>query len=216
MRQDLTDVTVVMDRSGSMHSCQKSAEDGLNEFIQKQKNAPGKCNFTLVSFDDEYEFVHTGRDIKDIGICTLVPRGMTALHDALGAAITKTGERLRQMPFEERPALVVFFVITDGGENSSKKYAAGQIKEMIQHQENKYNWEFSYLGANQDAWAVGQTMGFKAEKTVQYATTRSRESYSLMSDKLLSSRLAVANCVAPDMSYNAAERASVVEDKTAK
>src|SRR5437762_133112 len=58
MKSDLTDLTVVLDRSGSMSACQKDAEDGLNAFIANQKGLPGECTFSLVQFDTEYEFVY--------------------------------------------------------------------------------------------------------------------------------------------------------------
>ena len=159
MRNDLTDVTVVLDRSGSMQSCRDDAEGGLNTFIEEQKKQPGETLFTLVQFDTEYEFVHKGKPIRDVGPCELVPRGMTALLDAVGRAIAETGERLAAMPEPDRPGLVVFVIVTDGQENSSKEYTKPQIKEMIERQQNDYKWQFTFLGANQDAFAEAHGIG---------------------------------------------------------
>ena len=97
MRSDLTDVTVVLDRSGSMSSCRDEAENGVNHFVDEQKKHEGECVFSLVQFDTEYEFVHRGVPVGDVPAFQLVPRGMTALLDAVGRAINETGERLAKM-----------------------------------------------------------------------------------------------------------------------
>ncbi len=173
MRQELTDITVVLDRSGSMHSCQSDAEGGLNRFIDDQKKQPGEANFTLVQFDTEYEFVHRGIPIKSVPHCSLVPRGNTALLDAVGRAIVETGERLAKLPEADRPGLVVFVVITDGEENSSKEFSLTRIKEMIQHQQDVYKWQFIYLGANQDAFAEAGAMGIAG--SIANTTSRTQQ-----------------------------------------
>jgi hypothetical protein len=159
MRNDLTDITVVLDRSGSMDSCRMEAENGLNHFIAEQAAKPGAALFTLVQFDTEYEFVHRGVPIGNVPNCRLQPRGMTALLDAVGRTINETGERLRNIPEADRPGLVVVLIITDGHENSSHEFKLDQIKQMIQHQTDVYQWQFTFLGANQDAFAEAEKMG---------------------------------------------------------
>jgi hypothetical protein len=159
VRQDLTDITVVMDRSGSMEACRTDAEGGLNQFVEDQKRQGGEALFTLVQFDHEYEFVHKGVPVRDVPRLTLVPRGSTALLDALGRAIVETGERLTAMPEADRPGLVVFVILTDGGENASREYTRAKVKEMVEHQQNAYKWKFTYLGANQDAFAEAGSIG---------------------------------------------------------
>jgi hypothetical protein len=96
---------------------------------------------------------------------------MTALFDALGTIIQKTGERLARIPESERPARVVFVIITDGAENSSREYTSNQIKEIIQHQSEAYNWQFVYLGANQDSFASASQIGILASSTQDYNPT---------------------------------------------
>jgi len=113
MRKDLTDITIVMDRSGSMNSCREEAENGVNHFIKEQSEASGECLLTLVQFDNEYEFIHRGVPIGNVPKYSLVPRGMTALLDAVGRAINETGERLASMDETDRPGLVVFVIMTD-------------------------------------------------------------------------------------------------------
>src|SRR5262249_19977698 len=168
MRQDLTDLTVVLDRSGSMHTCRSDAEGGLNSFIAKQKELPGECTFTLVQFDTAYEFVHKAIPIRTVPHCILEPRGNTALLDAVGRAIVETGERLRALPEHERPGLVVFVILTDGQENSSSEYTKARVREMIEHQQNAYKWQFIYLGANQDAFAEAGGIGIRVAGTAPY------------------------------------------------
>jgi hypothetical protein len=159
MRNDLTDIIVVLDRSGSMQACRSDAEGGLNHFIEEQKKAPGDALFTLVQFDNEYEFVHKGIPIQTVPHCALHPRGMTALLDAIGRAINETGTRLEAMPEDQRPGLVVFAILTDGMENASREFTQPKIKEMSEHQQDVYKWQFTYLGANQDAFLVAANYG---------------------------------------------------------
>ena len=159
MRSDLTDVTLVVDRSGSMDRIREDAEGGVNVFIKEQAKQPGEALLSLVQFDTEYEFVHRGLPIQQVPPYTLVPRGSTALLDAVGRAINETGERLAKMAETDRPGLVVFVITTDGLENSSKEFSKAQIKEMIERQQSQYNWHFTFLGANQDAFAEAGDMG---------------------------------------------------------
>src|SRR5262245_6824283 len=97
MRNDFTDLTLVIDRSGSMSAIQSDAEGGINQFIDDQNKQPGECALTLVQFDTEYDFVHRALPIRDVPKYSLVPRGSTALLDAVGRAIAETGERLKGM-----------------------------------------------------------------------------------------------------------------------
>jgi uncharacterized protein YegL len=159
MRTDLTDITLVVDRSGSMQSIKADAEGGVNAFIENQAKEPGDALLTLVQFDTEYEFLHKGVPIRKVPAYKLVPRGMTALLDAVGRAINETGERLAKMKEEDRPGLVVFVIMTDGEENSSVEFTKPQIKQMIREQQEKYNWQFTFLGADQDAFAEAGEIG---------------------------------------------------------
>lgn len=173
MRNDLTDITMVLDKSGSMNDCRTDAQGGLNAFIKDQKELPGEALLTLVQFDTTYQFVHRAKPIKEVPYCYLHPGGGTALLDAVGRAIIDTGDRLRQMPEKDRPGLVCFVIITDGQENSSREFTRSKIREMIQHQQDKYNWKFTFLGANQDAFAEGQSLGFRFDTIAQFTSLTS-------------------------------------------
>ena len=161
----LTDITVVMDRSSSMSSCKEESERGINKFVEEQKGLQGEATFTLVKFDNQYEKEYDGVNIKDVRNIELIPRGTTALLDAVGRAINETGARLRSMSENKRPGLVVFVILTDGFENASVEFHRGQIKEMISLQQDTYNWEFTFLGANQDACFEGASIGIHSTLT---------------------------------------------------
>ncbi|KAA5539168.1 VWA domain-containing protein [Roseiconus nitratireducens] len=168
MQTDFTDITLVIDRSGSMASMKKDAEGGINSFIASQAAEPGRAVLTLVQFDTDYEFVHSGVPIGDVPPYELHPRGCTALLDAVGRAINETGERLAKMQEADRPGLVIFVVMTDGLENSSHEFSKQQIKKMIEHQQDIYSWHFTFLGANQDAFAEAGGVGIHASGTANF------------------------------------------------
>lgn len=184
MRKDLTDITLVVDRSGSMESIQGDAEGGINAFIAEQAREPGEVLLTLVQFDTEYEFVHKGIPIKTVPRYELAPRGMTALLDAMGRAINETGERLSKTPEPDRPGLVIFVVMTDGLENSSKEFTREQIKARIEEQQQKYNWHFTFLGANQDAFAEAGSMGIQAAGAANFAMDKVAMAYGATNSKV--------------------------------
>jgi len=174
MKEDLTDINIVLDRSGSMSSVRDDTIGGFNTFLQSQKEAPGEAQLTLVQFDHEYEIVYNGVDVQSVSELTtktFVPRGSTALLDAIGRTINSTGARLAEMPEEERPGKVIFVILTDGEENSSAEFTKDQINEMIKLQTEIYNWDFVFLGANQDAIKTGASIGIVAGNAMTYAAT---------------------------------------------
>lgn len=162
------EVVLVVDRSGSMQNMAKDMEGGMNAFINEQKKIPGKCGVTYYRFDTVIEKVFENLDVKSVGELKIEPRGGTALFDAIGIAIQEVGQRLSKLSKNQRPDLVTMLILTDGENNSSKEYTAERIKEMIQHQEQKYNWEFVFLGANQDAFTTGQNYGFSGAKSMTF------------------------------------------------
>lgn len=184
MRSDLTDITLVVDRSGSMNGIREDAEGGVNAFISQQANEPGEASLTLVQFDAEYEFLYSGVPIQNVPKYDLVPRGMTALLDGVGRAINETGERLAKMPEADRPGLVIFVVMTDGRENSSREFTMPQVKEMIKRQQNVYNWHFTFLGADQDAFAEAGGMGMHRSGVANYAKHKVAGAYRATSGKV--------------------------------
>jgi uncharacterized protein YegL len=177
MNPDLTDITLVIDRSGSMQERRADAEGGVNAFIEKQAQEPGEALLTLVQFDTEYEILHSGVPIGKVPEYELVPRGATALLDAVGRAINETGERLSRLDEADRPGLVIFVITTDGLENSSREFTRDRIREMIRHQQERYNWHFTFLGANQDAFAEAGGLGIPLAAAAQYSKDRVAAAY---------------------------------------
>ena len=157
-----TDISVILDRSGSMQSVVTDTIGGFNQFLSDQKAQPGDAVFSLVQFDHDYEVIHASQPIADVPPLTsqtFVPRGSTALLDAIGRTINSTGARLAGIATADRPQKVICVIVTDGYENASKEFTRTQINDMITHQREAYSWEFVFLGANQDAIAEAAKIG---------------------------------------------------------
>lgn len=211
MRPDLTDITLVIDRSGSMTSVRADAEGGINSFIAQQATQPGEATLTLVQFDTEYEFVHRGTPVRKVPPYKLEPRGMTALLDAVGRAINETGQRLASMPEADRPGLVIFVIVTDGAENSSREFTKAQIKQMVEHQQEKYNWHFNFLGANQDAFAEAQGIGIGQAGAAAFSPGKVFTTYAMTSAKVARMREQKMRGDTVDNNWTADERREMTD-----
>lgn len=174
MIDHFTRIAIVLDRSGSMESCKESTVTGFNEFIRNQKKIPGEATVKLVQFDDQYETVFDKplKDCPELNQSTFVPRGSTALLDAQGRTIVELGQELAALPEQERPSKVIVVTLTDGQENASKEYTLDKIGEMIREQRDKYNWDFVFLGANQDAIATAAAMSIPLPSAMSYSTSK--------------------------------------------
>lgn len=144
---------------------------GYNSFLKTQSEAPGEAKVTTVLFDDEYMKLHDRADINNVKPITekeYFARGTTALLDAVGKTVVDIGVKLRDTPEEERPSKIIFVIITDGYENASREFTYKRVNEMISHQQEKYNWEFIFLGANIDAAAEAENLGIKSSRAASY------------------------------------------------
>lgn len=166
-----TAICLLVDRSGSMISIKRSAEEGINEFLVSQSKAEGRRDVRIVQFDHDYEVVQELQVPPGDFTFTLVPRGSTALLDAMGRAISEFGGELAAMEEANRPGTVIFAVMTDGEENASHEYTIDAIKNLVERQENEYNWQVLYLGANQDAIKVAASMGIRQDRSMTYAAS---------------------------------------------
>ena len=169
------DITVVLDRSGSMQDLTDETISGFNEFINSQKKLNIEVKITLVQFDREYLLNYEAVDInkvKALNRNTYVPRGMTALLDAIGKTIKMTKKRHKLMGETEAPDKTMIVIVTDGYENNSTKYTKESVFNKIKKMEEKRNWEFIYLGANQDAISVAGNYGIDSKKAMRYAYDR--------------------------------------------
>jgi uncharacterized protein YegL len=168
-----TDITILLDRSGSMTSIKDATEAGFKEFIQQHRAVPS-TRLTLAQFDGEnaQDVVYTEVPVADIAGLTLDPRGMTPLNDAVCRTIDATGARLAAKPEAERPEKVLFLIITDGQENASHTFTRKDVRARIERQHGTYNWQFAYLGANQDAFKEAETMGIPKMFALNYTASR--------------------------------------------
>lgn len=174
MKQDTVEAILVVDRSGSMQSIKQGTIDGINEFLESMRTNGLVTKITLVQFDDKYDVLVNGTDaalVQNLNDDTFIPRGMTALHDAIGKTINAVGDRLRSTPESERPSKVMFAIFTDGAENASKEFNGDAIKKMINHQQDKYSWNFVFVGANQDSILTAQSMGISSGSAINYRSS---------------------------------------------
>lgn len=172
MKKNLTEMVFILDRSGSMFNLTDDTIGGFNSMIDEQKAESGEAFVTTVLFNSNYKMLHDHVNIKDVKPITredYKATGCTALLDAVGKTINSIGNRLNNTPEEERPEKVVFVITTDGMENSSKEFTKSNIKEMIEHQKNKYSWTFIFLGANIDAIGEATSLGIDAELARGYS-----------------------------------------------
>lgn len=168
MKNDYTHIVVVLDRSGSMESVATDTIGSFNSFLSEQKAEPGKATFALYKFNHN---VDTSKpkplsDVEPLSDKTYQPGGNTALLDATARAIVDTGSYLDSMTEADRPGKVIVMILTDGYENASREYSKAKVKEMIEHQQTKYNWQFLFLGANQDAFAEAASIGINCMNAV--------------------------------------------------
>lgn len=162
---------LIVDRSGSMCTIQDEAQAGIRSYVKDQAEIPGKATLTLCEFDNEYKIVHDFAPLAAAVNYTLKPRNMTALLDACGMTVTSVGEKLAAMPEAERPGKVIVLITTDGKENASREYKLEQVKALFIEQQETYNWQISYVGANVDAFAEAASIGLRTNSTMNFAAT---------------------------------------------
>lgn len=173
MRPDYTHITVILDRTGSMQSIRDDTIGGFNAFLDAQKAEPGTATLTLVQFDtqDPYEVIHHFKPVEEVAALTretYVPRASTPLLDALGRGINDLEQALSTLEEAERPAKVVFVVVTDGQENSSKEFRKDQIEKMIKEKTNKDDWQFVFLSADLAAIGDAMAVGMDADAVLYF------------------------------------------------
>ena len=171
MNKNLTEIAFILDRSGSMAPVTESAITGFNVFLRDQQKTEGQARLTLVLFDNEYLVPLDGIPIQEavaLDTTTYVPRGSTALLDAIGTTIDRIGARISTLPETDRPGQVIVAILTDGYENSSEKFTWKDISHKILEQTNTYKWVFLFLGANQDAIATAANLSIAADNASTY------------------------------------------------
>lgn len=167
----LTEMVFILDRSGSMYGLEKDAVGGFNSLIRRQKQEPGAAIVSTVLFDDNSTVLHDRIPLADVPKMKrhdYVPQGCTALLDAIGGVIHHIGTIHKQTRLDNRPTHTIVVILTDGMENASCRYNITKVRKMVKRQQDKYGWEFLFLGANMDAIATAGSVGIPASHAVTY------------------------------------------------
>lgn len=170
MNKQLTEIIFLLDRSGSMAGLESDTIGGFNTFVKRQGKLPGETKLTTVLFDDDYEILWAGVSAHSISLTDneYFVRGTTALLDAVGKSIVSVGNRLKNTSEKHRPGKVIFVITTDGMENASREFTYEKVKKLITHQQEKYNWEFIFMGANIDAAKEADSLGISIDNAFQF------------------------------------------------
>lgn len=178
------DITMILDRSGSMKRIQDQVIESFNSFIKEQQEIDGKALVSLFQFNTRYEVNFTGVDLMSVNLLntdTYVPRAGTALLDAIGKTIVDTKERTKNDDSD-----VVIVITTDGLENSSVVYRLSQVRKMINKCENELGWKFLYLAADDASFDQRENFGFNHARSVKTGRGERAHAHAakMMSDKL--------------------------------
>jgi uncharacterized protein YegL len=171
MKNNVTELVFILDRSGSMGGLEADTIGGFNSMIEKQRKEEGECFVSTVLFDHESFVLHDRVRLSELKPMTsqdYVVRGSTALLDALGDAIHHIGNVHKYARSEDVPQNTLFVITTDGMENSSRRYTAEKVKKMVERQKEKYGWEFIFIGANIDAVETAASYGISKDRAANY------------------------------------------------
>lgn len=173
MKKGLTEVVFILDRSGSMSGLEADTIGGFNSLIEKQKKEEGEALISTVLFDDSCEVLYDRvplDKVEPMNDRQYYVRGCTALLDAIGGAVHHIANVHKYAREEDRPEKTLFIITTDGMENASQRYDYKKVKKMVEHEQEKYGWEFLFLGANIDAIEVAGRFGLKAGRAINYVS----------------------------------------------
>jgi len=184
--KNLTEIIVIIDKSGSMSPLKSKTIEGFNEFIHEQKKLNEKAILSLIFFSspNKEKIVYDSININDIPELTpenYNPVGTTALYDCLGKSIKSVNKKIKSLDKKDKPNKVLFVIITDGQENSSKKYSKQDILNKISKKEKNKNWSFIYIGANQDSFAEGSKIGINKTLNFEYSEAGMNLAYNKIS-----------------------------------
>ena len=195
MKKNLTELVMILDRSGSMSGLESDTIGGYNSMLKKQRETDGEVLVSTVLFDHRIEVLHDrvplGR-VADITEEDYYTRGSTALLDAVGGAIHHIAHVHKYAREEDVPEKTLFIITTDGMENASQRYTYDKVKRMVEHEKEKYHWEFMFLGANIDAVDVAGRFGVAPDRAVRYENDPEgvNLNYEVMSDVISYARSA--------------------------
>ena len=197
MKNNLTELVFIIDRSGSMAGFESDTVGGFNSMIEKQRKGEGEVYVSTVLFDNYSEVIHDRVSIQEIKPMTTAEYnvgGCTALLDAVGGAIHHIGNVHKYTRKEDVPEHTIFVITTDGMENASHSFSSQRVKEMIKRQTEKYGWEFIFVAANIDAIETADRIGIRRERAANYR--QSREGYEACYESM-SEFVTMKRCAAP-------------------
>lgn len=199
MRKGLTEIVFILDRSGSMSGLEADTIGGFNSMIAKQKKEDGEAYVSTVLFDDQCEVLHDRVPMDKVPVMTekeYYVRGCTALLDAVGGAIHHIANVHKYARDEDRPEKTLFVITTDGMENASKCYSYEKVQAMLKKEQEKYGWEFIFIGANIDAVQEAKRFGIRKERAVNYVHDEigTEAVYRSVSKAVCAMRMADASC----------------------
>ena len=211
---DCTQISVILDRTGSMSSIRADTIGGFNSFLAEHKRLPTQVTLTLVQFDslDPYEVVHAYAPIvavPELTEETFVPRANTPLFDAIGRGIVDLDTRLRSMPVAQRPARIIFVIVTDGQENSSHEFTGAQVRSMVTER-RAAGWQIVFLSADEGAIASGESVGVRAQQSM--GVMKSSRGSSRLWSTVARESARYSECAAPEMNFDRAKADYARED----
>lgn len=171
MKKGLTELVMILDRSGSMSGLEADTIGGFNSMIEQQKKEEGDVYVSTILFDNETEVIHDRVDIRKIEPMTerqYYVRGCTALLDAVGGAIKHISTVHKYAREEDVPEKTIFVITTDGMENASRSYGYSEVRRMIEQKKEEKHWEFIFLGANIDAAKEAARFGIDSSRAARY------------------------------------------------
>ncbi len=187
-----THITFVLDSSGSMSAIADDTRGGFNTFLEKQKSEEGIATVSLYDFNTNVNRVFEAAPITKAQKLTAqnyVPAGRTALHDAIYTAVTETADRIEELETSEKPDNVIVVVLTDGKENASET-PQERVSDQVTYRRNEYDWEFLFIGANQDAALTASSMGMDSGRSLDMAHSGegARSAYDSTSERISQAR----------------------------
>ena len=203
MNNNLTEIVFILDRSGSMAGLEDDTIGGFNAMVEKQKKEQGEAVLSAVLFSDGSRVLYDRVDIRKVEPMTdrqYRVGGCTALLDAIGGAVHHIANVHKYAREEDRPGKTIFVITTDGMENASRAYSYDEVQRMVKHEQEKYGWEFLFLGANMDAISAARSFGIRADRAVRYRrdSAGTALNYSVVSETV--SRVRRHERIEPDWS----------------
>ena len=197
MKKNLTELVMILDRSGSMGGLESDTIGGYNSMLKKQREAEGEVLVSTVLFDDRTEVLYDRVPLEKLPQMTekeYYVRGCTALLDAVGGAVRHIGNVHKYAREEDRPEKTIFVITTDGLENASREYSYDLVKKMVERQKEKYGWEFLFLGANIDAIETAGRFGITADRAANYHSDSrgTALNYEVLADAVCEMRVSAA------------------------